>query len=129
MADLPKKNRNESWQQTKRRDGGEPPSLKPQPRAVIGQGSCAQVFRATSRATGEERAIKVVDRRLVGEKAWRVAVQEAGPLPPGTRRGTGAAKVLRQLQHRHIVELVECVERHGMLYLVMELLAGGVPGP
>lgn len=51
----------------------------------IGQGSCAQVFRATALHTGHEYAIKVVDRRLVGEKAWRIAIQEA--------------KVLRQLHH------------------------------
>eukprot|EP00667_Euglena_gracilis_P002653 EG_transcript_2659 len=78
---------------------------------VIGQGSCAQVFRATALHTGHEYAIKVVDRKLVGEKAWRIAIQEA--------------KVLRQLHHPHIINLVDCVERGGVMYMVMELLHGG----
>ena len=52
---------------------------------------------------------------MVGEKAWAVATQEA--------------TILRHLHHAHIVELVECVEKGGVLYMVMECLEGGALPP
>lgn len=48
---------------------------------------------------------------------WGVCVEGGGPVPP--------ASVLRTLRHPHIIELIECAERGGVMYMVLELLTGG----
>ena len=80
---------------------------------IIGKGASSQVFAATHRATGEERAVK----RIYKPKCCRTA--------RATRRLRDEVRVLSSIRHRHIVEMREVFETPDELYVVMERCEGG----
>ncbi len=77
----------------------------------IGHGGIGDVYRAEEMGTGKAVAIKIVR----GEYATHDGV---------LRRFRREARLLEQVRHRNIVELVEVNEAGGILYLAMELVDG-----
>lgn len=80
-------------------------------KAQLGQGAFGKVFHAVSKSTGEERAIKALDKTsLVKEKADRVQRE---------------IEILKAVDHPNIVKIVEVIEDSRYIYIVQELCVGG----
>ena len=62
---------------------------------LIGEGGYGKVYTATNRKNGEPRALKIMDRRKLSEKAKAMVVHEK--------------EVLRRVSHPSIVKLHQCV--------------------
>ncbi|CAN8012237.1 unnamed protein product, partial [Ixodes pacificus] len=77
---------------------------------LLGDGNFAQVFQCVHRDTGVEYALKVIDKDKCKGKEQMIANEVA---------------ILRRVQHRNIVRLVEEFDFDSELYLVMELVKGG----
>lgn len=78
---------------------------------LIGHGGIGEVYRGEEIGTGKAVAIKVVR----GEYATHDGV---------LRRFRREARLLEQVRHRNVVELVEVNEADGVLYMAMELVIG-----
>lgn len=80
--------------------------------AMVGQGSYATVYAATVKETGEQVAIKVLDKRRffsdISEKALRLE-----------------AELIRGLRHQNIIQVFDTIDTDDTLALVMELVPGG----
>ncbi|KAM7366566.1 hypothetical protein PAMP_015999 [Pampus punctatissimus] len=70
---------------------------------VIGDGNFAVVKECVERSTGQEFALKIIDKA----------------------RCCGKVAVLRRVRHPSIIELIEVDETPSQLFLVMELVKGG----
>lgn len=79
-------------------------------REMLGDGNFAQVFQCVRRDTGMEYALKIIDKDKCKGKEQMIANEVA---------------ILRRVQHRNIVRLVEEFDFDSELYLVMELVKGG----
>ncbi|CAN7939634.1 unnamed protein product, partial [Ixodes hexagonus] len=77
---------------------------------MLGDGNFAQVFQCVRRDTGVEYALKIIDKDKCKGKEQMIANEVA---------------ILRRVQHRNIVQLVEEFDFDSELYLVMELVKGG----
>ncbi|KAK9821598.1 hypothetical protein WJX81_003954 [Elliptochloris bilobata] len=76
----------------------------------IGSGSFAVVWKAQHVTTGETVAIKEI-KEITNKKLMQSLA--------------GEISILKQITHKNIVQLLEVVEEHGRIYLVMEYCAGG----
>uniref|UniRef100_A0AAY4C3V3 Serine/threonine-protein kinase DCLK2 n=1 Tax=Denticeps clupeoides TaxID=299321 RepID=A0AAY4C3V3_9TELE len=77
---------------------------------VIGDGNFAVVRKCVARATGQEFALKIIDKVKCSGKEHLIANEVA---------------VLRRVRHPSIIMLMEEVDTPTNLYLVMELVKGG----
>uniref|UniRef100_A0A0G4FPT8 non-specific serine/threonine protein kinase n=1 Tax=Chromera velia CCMP2878 TaxID=1169474 RepID=A0A0G4FPT8_9ALVE len=75
----------------------------------LGAGSYGTVCKGRDKATGLERAIKILRKANI-KKPQRVARE---------------IKVLKGMDHPHVVRLYEVIEDQMNIYLVMEMLSGG----
>ena len=73
-------------------------------------GAFSIVRVATHKQTGERFAIKVIDKRKLGNEKNRLAKE---------------VEILETLDHENIIQLLEIYETDNHLYLVMELVTGG----
>ena len=80
-------------------------------KSVLGRGGCATVFRAGDRESGRDVALKLLRADLVAD-------------PDVVRWFQREARILRLLDHRHIVNVLDAANDEGSMYLVMELLEG-----
>ena len=64
--------------------------------------------RAVNRTTGEEYAVKIVDRKKCAGKENMIQSE---------------INILKKVKHEHIVQLYELFETEAKIYLVMELYA------
>lgn len=78
---------------------------------LIGRGGMAEVYRATSPASGRPVAIKVLPATLAGEEQFR-------------RRFMREAEIISGLEHPNIVRVLDFGDEKGAYYIVMELLTG-----
>lgn len=78
---------------------------------VLGAGSFAQVHRAVDRGTGEEVAVKVINKAGYDARELEYVVREVA--------------IMRSLNHPNIVSTYDIFETSTHLYLVIELCAGG----
>jgi len=78
---------------------------------VIGEGGMGRVYRAEQLATNKAVALKLLHPEFVG-------------VDQVTQRFEREAKVMTELSHPHIVNVIELGEWNGRLFLAMELLAG-----
>jgi serine/threonine-protein kinase len=78
----------------------------------LGQGSIAQVVAARDEATGVEVALKVLYRNLRSNEVV-------------ADRFRREVQVVRRIRHRHVVRIDDLIDDQGLLFLVMELHAGG----
>lgn len=65
--------------------------------------------KGTHRVTGEEVAIKIIDKKIVGDSKEMIATE---------------IEILRRLKHDYIICLKEMFETSQYTYLVMELYVG-----
>jgi serine/threonine protein kinase len=79
--------------------------------AALGEGGMGQVFRARNRDSGELVALKVVKPGLVGDEQ-------------SARRFLHEARAAQEVQHRHLVGVVDAGESDGRRYLAMRYVAG-----
>ncbi|KAI5609172.1 serine/threonine-protein kinase DCLK2 isoform 1, partial [Silurus asotus] len=77
---------------------------------VIGDGNFAVVKECVERATGQEYALKIIDKGKCSGKEHLIANEVA---------------ILRRVRHPSIILLIEEVDTPTELYLVMELVKGG----
>ncbi|CEO96321.1 Protein kinase domain containing protein [Plasmodiophora brassicae] len=81
---------------------------------LLGQGAYAVVYRCIHRATGNEFALKIIDKK-------KFAVSG----PTRTNALLAEVHILSRLSHPHIIKLVDAYETNAYLYLVLELVTGG----
>lgn len=77
---------------------------------VIGDGNFAVVKECLERATGQEYALKIIDKARCSGKEHLIENEVA---------------VLRKVRHPSIIQLIEVDETPTQLFLVMELVKGG----
>jgi len=75
----------------------------------LGSGSFSVVKLGVNKKTGEEFAIKIIEKKRVGEKKMMQTEID----------------ILNQVHHPNVIELKEMFETSTHLYLVMELVTGG----
>jgi serine/threonine protein kinase len=78
----------------------------------LGQGSIAQVVAARDEHSGAEVALKVLYRNLRSNEVV-------------TGRFKREVQVVRRIRHAHVVRIDDLIDDQGLLFLVMELHAGG----
>lgn len=78
---------------------------------TIGEGNFAKVKLATHKLTGQEVAVKVIDKSVLDEKKLSKLYREV--------------KIMKGLHHPNIVKLYEVIETKNTVFLVMEYAAGG----
>ena len=77
----------------------------------LGQGSFATVFRCKNKSTGEEYAVKKIEKKkLTKEDDWALRNE---------------VSIMSQLRHPNIVQLEVAYESKNCYFLVMELVTGG----
>lgn len=98
----------------------------------LGKGGFAVVYRARVRSTGQEVALKVVDKHRACEHlssnatSGGVAGEEAGGgLELACARVANEVRLHWGLKHPAVVELLEFFEDERFVYLVLELCGGG----
>jgi len=79
---------------------------------AIGQGSIARVVEARDETRGATVALKILYPNLVSNQV----------IADRFRR---EAQVVRRIQHAHVIRIHDVVEADGLLFLVMEVHAGG----
>jgi calcium-dependent protein kinase len=78
---------------------------------TLGSGGYGEVRKGIHRATGEERAIKIIYKQDLLEEEKKIIIKEID--------------ILKKTDHPHIVKINEFFEDERFLYIVMELLEGG----
>lgn len=79
--------------------------------SVLGTGSFAVVWKAKHRSTGQHAAIKEINLTKLNSRLRQSLESEVS--------------ILKRISHPHIVTLLDVLESHGRLYLIMEYCAGG----
>jgi len=77
---------------------------------VLGTGAFSQVRLAESKDDGQMYAIKIIDKKALKGKEDSLENE---------------IRVLKRLDHRNVVKLLEAYESRSCVYLVMELVTGG----
>eukprot|EP00499_Haloplacidia_sp_CaronLabIsolate_P013222 CAMPEP_0196773852 /NCGR_PEP_ID=MMETSP1104-20130614/3024_1 /TAXON_ID=33652 /ORGANISM="Cafeteria sp., Strain Caron Lab Isolate" /LENGTH=361 /DNA_ID=CAMNT_0042144003 /DNA_START=36 /DNA_END=1117 /DNA_ORIENTATION=+ len=103
--------RRASRPRAKRQDGDEEFNLKYQLGGRLGSGAFGTVYRAQSRETGEEFAVKVINKARVN--------------PGELKRLREEAELLQRLNHPNIIKFEAFFESSTKAYIVMELAGGG----
>jgi serine/threonine protein kinase len=80
-------------------------------KAVLGEGGMGLVYRAVREPTGEIVAIKVLKRALSRDEVYR-------------QRFEREARAAREVEHRHLVPVLEAGEDDGVHYLAMAYVDG-----
>ncbi|KAI9351791.1 serine/threonine-protein kinase MARK2 [Zopfochytrium polystomum] len=78
---------------------------------TVGEGNFAKVKLAKHKLTGDEVAIKVIDKTTLDEKKLGKLYREV--------------RIMKLLHHPHIVKLYEVIETKHTVFLVMEYASGG----
>lgn len=79
--------------------------------AQIGKGSFGSVYKGKNNFTGEEVAIKVINKKNIKPKEVELLTREV--------------KIMKKLRHPHIVRLHDLFDGPSKLYIVLELVPGG----
>lgn len=76
----------------------------------LGRGAFATVYRCTEKATGKDKAVKVVNKNNIDMKAESLKNEVV---------------ILRNIQHPNVLSLSAVYEDDTSVYMVMDLMAGG----
>lgn len=77
----------------------------------IGQGSYGEVKRIIHKNTGEVRAMKIIEKKLVSDEYVKSLLNEI--------------EILKQLDHPNIVKIYEFYQDKMNFYLITEFIEGG----
>jgi calcium/calmodulin-dependent protein kinase I len=78
---------------------------------TLGQGKYGVVKKGTHRKTGKEVAIKIIKKKELPQKDKELLMREID--------------VLKQCQHKYIIQLEDIFENQDYWYIVIELIRGG----
>lgn len=78
----------------------------------IGKGTFGKVYQGLHRPTGQNVAIKILEKNRIENEADFTRIQRE-------------IHILRKLRHPHIVQLFEILESDSKIYLIMEYVGGG----
>eukprot|EP00731_Ephydatia_muelleri_P029820 Em0021g343a len=78
---------------------------------MLGQGTFGTVLEATNKCSGQQYAMKIVNKDKPGSSAIQFLLREV--------------EVLKRVSHPHIIKLEEVLDTPKKMYLVMELCQGG----
>ncbi|KAJ3298024.1 hypothetical protein HDU79_000875 [Rhizoclosmatium sp. JEL0117] len=78
---------------------------------AVGEGNFAKVKLATHCLTGEKVAVKIIDKEKLDSATAKKLFREV--------------RIMKMLNHPHIVRLYEVIDTPNELYLIMEYAAGG----
>lgn len=78
---------------------------------MLGEGGMGQVFKAVREPEGETVALKVMKREFAADEQYG-------------RRFLREARAAREVDHKHLVRVLEAGEAEGRQYLVMRYVAG-----
>ena len=76
---------------------------------MTGAGSFSVVKLGASKKTGKKVALKIIDKM----KYWNMSKT--------TEQLAREVSILRKLKHKHVIQVLDCVETERWLYLVLEL--------
>jgi calcium/calmodulin-dependent protein kinase I len=76
----------------------------------LGSGNFSIVRKGVNRLTGEEVAVKIIEKKRVGQKKEMIQTE---------------LDILQKVKHPNVVELKEMFETPTHIYLVMEIVTGG----
>jgi calcium/calmodulin-dependent protein kinase I len=76
----------------------------------LGQGNFSTVRMGTNKKTGEEVAIKIIEKKKVGQKKDMLETE---------------VEILKRVKHPNVIAMHEMFETSTHIYLVMELVTGG----
>jgi serine/threonine-protein kinase len=79
--------------------------------SILGEGAVGVVFRATREPGGDVVALKVLKQQLSRDEVFR-------------RRFVHEARVAAEVQHKHLVPILEAGEADGRSYLAVQYVAG-----
>mmetsp|Transcript_1270 Transcript_1270/g.2956 ORF Transcript_1270/g.2956 Transcript_1270/m.2956 type:complete len:487 (-) Transcript_1270:155-1615(-) len=79
---------------------------------TIGEGTFGKVKQATHRSTGTKVAIKIIDKRRIVKSSDR-------------KRVVKEIKILKRLQHPHVIQLHEVVDSRKYIFLIMDYVPRG----
>jgi serine/threonine protein kinase len=79
--------------------------------SILGEGAVGVVFRATREPSGVVVALKVLKQQLSRDETYR-------------RRFVHEARVAAEVQHKHLVPILEAGEADGRSYLAVQYIAG-----
>lgn len=82
---------------------------------VLGNGVSGVVYQCTNRTTNEKFAVKVIDKRRIGNNGGASSLDDV----------LKEAEMLRSLRHSNIIHLEDIFENESNIFLVMELSLGG----
>jgi calcium/calmodulin-dependent protein kinase I len=77
----------------------------------LGRGGFSIVIKAKHKTTGKSVAIKIIDKKAVGSE-WEMLKREIG--------------IMRRLKHPNIIELYDVFDEDNHIYMVLELVTGGM---
>lgn len=77
---------------------------------TIGSGGFAKVKLATHTLTGEKVAIKIMDKKALGDDLPRVKVE---------------INAMKELRHQHICQLMQVIETDEKIFMILEYCPGG----
>ncbi|XP_070069248.1 serine/threonine-protein kinase GG21441 isoform X2 [Drosophila takahashii] len=77
---------------------------------IIGDGNFAIVLKIVHRQTGESYALKIIDKNKCRGKEHYIDAE---------------VRVMKKLDHPHIISLIMDVDKHTNMYLVLEYVSGG----
>ncbi|GBE61937.1 calcium dependent kinase CDPK7 [Babesia ovata] len=77
----------------------------------LGHGKFSVVYRAINNTSGEEFAVKIVDKTRISQQERELLRSEIA--------------ILRLLRHQHVIYLKDVSDMRDSLYIVMELVRGG----
>lgn len=80
-------------------------------RELLGSGAAGQVYRGIQKDTGRDWAVKIIDTR-------HMSVSDPAAV-------TKEAEMLRSIRHPNVIHLEDIFSEGNLIYLVMELSAGG----
>eukprot|EP00310_Coccolithus_braarudii_P021903 CAMPEP_0183343852 /NCGR_PEP_ID=MMETSP0164_2-20130417/9670_1 /TAXON_ID=221442 /ORGANISM="Coccolithus pelagicus ssp braarudi, Strain PLY182g" /LENGTH=323 /DNA_ID=CAMNT_0025514755 /DNA_START=1 /DNA_END=969 /DNA_ORIENTATION=- len=90
----------------------------------LGQGSFAVVMKVKHRDSGEEYAMKVMEkRRIMGQLGLGAGLGRAEE--EVQRKVLSEARILKNLDHPNVIKFHEIIEDEDELLLIMELVEGG----
>jgi serine/threonine protein kinase len=77
----------------------------------LGQGNFSVVRLGTNKKTGEDVAIKIIEKKKVGQKKEMLETE---------------VEILKRVKHPYVIEMKEMFETSTHIYLVMELYLGAI---
>ncbi len=94
---------------------------------ATGKGGFARVFKALDLQTGQQLAVKEIQKDLLSKTELPKARDESCRVSSfsNARQILNEGKVLSQLSHTNIVKFVELIVEKQKVYFVMEYISGG----